>query len=142
LTMIAMHLFLKRSLLGKAFRAVAANRDCARLSGIPADRMVMLSFIFSGGLGAMGGILITPITTTSFNSGVMLGLKGFSAAILGGYGSMPGAVSGGLILGVLESMSAGVISSKFKDAVSFFVLLLILFFRPNGLFGMGHIKRV
>ena len=72
----------------------------------------------------------------------MLGLKGFSAAILGGYGSMPGAVAGGLLLGVLESLSAGLLSSQFKNAIAFFLLLLVLFFKPSGLFGMGHLKRV
>ena len=139
---VALHLFFKRSLLGKALRAVAANRKTAMLAGIPVHRMVLFSFGLSGALGAVGGILITPITTTSFNVGLILGLKGFSAAILGGYGSMPGAIVGGLLLGVLESFSAGLISSQFKNAVAFLVLLLVLFFKPSGLFGTKHLRRV
>jgi branched-chain amino acid transport system permease protein len=72
----------------------------------------------------------------------MLGVKGFSAAILGGYGSMPGAVIGGLLLGVMESLAAGLISSEYKDALAFLLLLLVLFFRPSGLLGMGRLRRV
>ncbi|MBI4495315.1 MAG: branched-chain amino acid ABC transporter permease [Deltaproteobacteria bacterium] len=138
----ALNYFLKNTLTGKAMRAVAASPRSAQLTGIPADRMVLLSFILSGALGAVAGIILTPITTTSYDSGVMLGLKGFSAAILGGYGSMPGAVIGGLLLGVLESLAAGLISSEYKDALAFLVLLTILFLKPNGVLGQGSIKRV
>jgi len=134
--------FFKRTLTGKAMRAVAASRRSAILTGIPVDRMIFLSFTLSGALGAVAGIILTPITTTSYDVGVMLGLKGFSAAILGGYGSMPGAVLGGFLLGVLESLGAGLISSEYKDALAFLVLLMVLFLKPSGILGMGRLRRV
>jgi branched-chain amino acid transport system permease protein len=138
----ALNYFFKRTLTGKAMRAVAASRRSAMLTGIPVDRMIFLSFTLSGGLGAVAGIVLTPITTTSFDVGIMLGLKGFSAAILGGYGSMPGAVVGGLLLGVLESLGAGLISSEYKDALAFLILLLVLFCKPSGILGRGRLRRV
>ncbi|MBU1208819.1 MAG: branched-chain amino acid ABC transporter permease [Proteobacteria bacterium] len=138
----ALNYFFKRTMTGKAMRAVAASRRSAMLTGIPVDRMILLSFTLSGALGAVAGMILTPITTTSYDVGVMLGLKGFSAAILGGYGSMPGAVAGGLLLGVFESLSAGLISSEYKDAVAFLVLLIILFLKPSGILGRGRLKRV
>lgn len=138
----ALNYFFKNTLTGKAVRAVAASRRSAMLTGIPVDRMILLSFTLSGALGAVAGILLTPITTTSYDVGVMLGLKGFSAAVLGGYGSMPGAVVGGLLLGVLESLGAGLVSSEYKDAIAFIVLLALLFLKPAGILGRGRLRRV
>ncbi len=138
----ALNYFFKGTMTGKAMRAVAASRRSAVLTGIPVDRMILLSFTLSGALGAVAGIILTPITTTSYDVGVMLGLKGFSAAILGGYGSMPGAVAGGLLLGVLESLAAGLISSEYKDALAFLILLTALFFKPSGILGSGRLRRV
>ncbi len=142
LVVFALHYFFRRTLAGKAMRAVAANRRIALLSGIPVDRMILLSFTLSGALGAVAGIILTPITTTSYDVGAMMGLKGFSAAILGGYGSMPGAVIGGLLLGVLESLGAGLVSSEYKDALAFLILLMVLFFKPTGILGRGTFRRV
>jgi len=139
---LALNYFFQGTLTGKAMRAVAASRRSAVLTGIPVDRLILLSFTLSGALGAVAGIILTPITTTSYDGGVMLGLKGFSAAILGGYGSMPGAVVGGLLLGVLESLAAGLISSEYKDALAFLILLTVLFFKPNGILGQGRLRRV
>jgi len=139
---VALHYKYRRTMTGKAMRAVAASRRSALLIGIPVDRMILLSFTLSGSLGAVAGIILTPMTTASYDMGVMLGVKGFSAAILGGYGSMPGAVVGGLLLGVMESLAAGLISSEYKDALAFLLLLLVLFFRPSGLLGMGRLRRV
>ena len=138
----ALNYFFKRTITGKAMRAVAASRRSAMLTGIPVDRMILLSFTLSGALGAVAGIILTPITTTSYDVGVMLGLKGFSAAILGGYGSMPGAVIGGLRLGTLESLAAGLISSEYKDALAFLILLTALFFKPSGIMGRGRLRQV
>lgn len=138
----ALHYFFKRTLTGKAMRAVAASRRSAMLTGIQVDRMIFLSFTLSAALGAVAGIILTPITTTSYDAGVMMSLKGFSAAILGGYGSMPGAVVGGFLLGVLESLAAGLISSEYKDALAFVVLLAVLFCRPAGILGKGKLRRV
>jgi branched-chain amino acid transport system permease protein len=139
---VALYFFFKRSLTGKAMRAASCNRRAAALSGISVNRMVLLSFAMSGGLGAIAGVIIAPITTTSYDVGFMLGLKGFSAAVLGGYGSMPGAVLGGLVLGVTESLATGIISSAYKNAVAFIILLLVLFIRPSVLLGEPETDRV
>ncbi len=137
-----LYFFFHMTLLGKAMRAVSDNRMGAALIGISANRLIALAFAVSGALGALAGILITPITSMSYDGGLMLGLKGFSAAILGGYGSVAGAVAGGLLLGIAESLGAGLISSAYKDAIAFLVLLAVLFVRPAGLFGKMHVRRL
>ncbi len=140
--LLCLHLFFLKTVTGRAMRAVADNRLGAALTGINVDRIVMLSFVLAAALGATAGIIITPITATSYDSGVMLGLKGFSGAVLGGYGNFSGAILGGLLLGILESLGAGFISSEYKDAIAFFVLLLVLFWKPSGLLGKGEIRKV
>lgn len=137
-----LYVFFHRTLLGKAMRAAADNPFGAALIGISVRRLVALAFALSGALGALAGILITPITSMSYEGGLMLGLKGFAGAILGGYGSTVGAVAGGLLLGILESFGAGFISSSYKDAIAFIVLLGILFLRPAGLFGSVRVRRL
>ncbi len=137
-----LYLFFHCTLLGKAVRAAADNPQGALLIGISVRKVVALAFALAGGLGALAGILVTPITSMSFDGGLMLGLKGFAAAILGGYGSTLGAVAGGLLLGILESLGAGFISSAYKDAFAFLILLTILFVKPAGLFGSVRVKRV
>ncbi len=137
-----LYLFFHFTLVGKAMRAAADNPFGAVLVGISVRRIVALAFALSGALGAIGGILITPITSMSYDAGVMLGLKGFAAAVLGGYGSVPGAVVGGLLLGVLEALGAGYISSASKDAIAFVILLFILFVKPSGLFGAVSVRRL
>jgi branched-chain amino acid transport system permease protein len=141
-SVLALNYFFRRTMTGKAMRAVAASRRTAALSGIPIDRMILLSFTLSGALGGVAGIILTPVTTTSYDTGVMLGLKGFSAAILGGYGSMPGAVLGGVLLGILEALAAGLVSSEYKDALAFLILLTVLFFKPTGILGRGRLRQV
>jgi len=122
--------------------ACSFDPKAAALVGIGVDRMVLLSFMISALVGAVGGAILAPITLTSFDVGVMLGLKGFAACILGGLGNPFGAAAGGLILGVLESLGAGLISSAYKDAMAFVILLVLLFVRPSGLFGRKDGKRV
>ena len=134
--------FFNRPLHGKAMLATSHNRLAAELVGIAVKRVLLLSFALSAMLGAIAGIVITPITFTYSEAGIMLGLKGFSAAVLGGLGSGPGAVVGGLIVGLSEAFAAGYISSAYKDAVAFIIILLVLFFMPNGLFGKGGTDRV
>jgi len=134
--------FIDRTLLGKAVIATAANRLAARLVGIDTRRIVGLSFAISAAIGAVAGVLITPITLTSYDVGTLLALKGFAAAMLGGIGSALGAVVGGLLLGMLEAFSSGYISSSYKDAVAFVVILAVLFVMPQGLLGRGRIERV
>jgi branched-chain amino acid transport system permease protein len=135
-------LLIDRTLLGKAVIATAANQLAARLVGIDTRRIVGLSFAVSAAIGAVAGILVTPITLTSYDVGTLLALKGFAAAMLGGIGSALGAVLGGLMLGMLEAFSAGYLSSKYKDAVAFLVILAVLFAMPQGLLGRGKIERV
>jgi branched-chain amino acid transport system permease protein len=138
----ALRWFFERTIIGKAVQAVAVNRMAARLVGIPVGRMLLLSFGLSAMLGAAAGILIAPITLTAYDVGIMIGLKGFAAAILGGLGSGPGAIAGGLLLGVAEALGAGYLSSAYKDAIAFVAILLVLFFMPRGLFGAGVAERV
>jgi branched-chain amino acid transport system permease protein len=122
--------------------ATAANRLAARLIGINTNRIVDFSFTISAAIGAIAGILITPITLTSYDVGTLLALKGFAAAMLGGIGSAAGAVAGGLLLGMLEALSAGYISSNYKDAVAFLIILIVLVAMPQGLFGRAKVERV
>lgn len=139
---LALSWFFGRTLLGKAMLATSHNRLAAQLVGINVRLVLFLSFGLSAALGAIAGILIAPITTTSYDVGVMLGLKGFAAAILGGLGSGIGAVIGGLVLGIAETMSAGYLSSAYKDAIAFVIILAVLFFMPSGLFGKRGGERV
>jgi branched-chain amino acid transport system permease protein len=132
---VALRLFFARTLTGMAMRAVAANRFSATLMGINIKAMVACSFAMAGAVGAVAGVIITPVALTAFDRGTILGLKGFSAAIVGGLGSSPGAVVGGLLLGVLESVGAGFVSSGYKDAIAFLLLIVMLLVRPQGLLG-------
>jgi branched-chain amino acid transport system permease protein len=134
--------FFGRTLLGKTMLATSYNKLAAQLVGINTKKVLLLSFGMSAMLGAAGGVLIAPITYTSYDAGIMLGLKGFVAAVLGGLGGGAGAIAGGLILGIAEAMTAGYVSSSYKDAVPFVLILLILFFRPQGLFGKKLAERV
>lgn len=139
---LALYLFLDRSVLGKAVLATAANRLAARLVGINTRTIMALAFGASAAIGAIAGILITPITLTSYDTGILLALKGFAGAMLGGMGSPLGAVLGGLLLGLFEAFSAGYLSSSYKDAVAFLTILAVLFVLPSGLFGQRSVERV
>ena len=139
---IVLQYFFTRTMAGKAMLATSFNRLGAQLVGINVHYVVLASFALSATLGAVGGILVTPITSTNYEVGIMLGLKGFSAAILGGLGSGYGAIVGGLVLGLLEAFGAAYLSSAYKDALAFVVILLVLFFLPHGLFGRRGTDRV
>ena len=139
---LALSWFFGRTLLGKAMLATSNQRIAAQLVGINVRQVLLVSFGLSAALGAVAGILITPITLTSWDVGVMLGLKGFAAAVLGGLGSGPGAVLGGLLLGVAESLSAGYLSSAYKDVIAFVLMLAVLFFMPSGILGGRTLERV
>jgi branched-chain amino acid transport system permease protein len=141
LGLLGLWAFFQRTIYGKAMLACAHNPKAASLMGINVQKMVMFSFMLSAFFSGLGGALIAPITLTSYDVGIMLGLKGFASCILGGLGSPFGAAAGGFILGVIESFAAGLVSSAYKDAVAFLLLLLFLFFRPSGLFGK-EVKRV
>ena len=130
------------TILGKAIQACSVNPLAARLAGIPVERMITISFCLSGALSALAGALIVPITLAEYDMGTMLALKGFCAAIIGGLGNNPGAMMGGLLLGIMEGLSAGYLSSGYKDALAFLVLILVLFWRPEGLITRGKGERV
>jgi branched-chain amino acid transport system permease protein len=128
----ALWFFFTRTYPGTAVRACAVNARAARLMGIRVDRMFLLAFALSGALGAVAGAVIAPITYATYDMGLMLGLKGFVAAVLGGLVSPPGAIAGGFLLGLLESFAAGLISSAYKDAVAFIVLIVLLLVQVAG----------
>lgn len=132
---IGLTLFFNKTIIGKAMSACADNPDAARLVGINVQHMVLLSFALSAGIGAVAGMTMTPIALMEYDRGAMLAVKGFGAAILGGLGSFSGAILGGLILGLIESLGAGLLSSGYKDAYALIVLLAVLFFRPSGIMG-------
>jgi branched-chain amino acid transport system permease protein len=104
--------------------------------------MILLSFALSAAIGAVAGITVTPISLMEYDRGAMLAVKGFGAAILGGLGSFPGAIIGGLVMGAIESFGAGLISSGYKDAFALIVLMGVLFFKPSGLFGSVEISKI
>lgn len=137
---IGLAIFFEKTLLGKAMRACATNRKAASLMGINVKHMVMFSFALSAAIGAVAGVIITPISLMDYQRGTMLAIKGFAAAILGGLGSGAGAVIAGFIIGIMESMGAGFISSGYKDAIALIVLLLVLFFKPTGLMGRSELR--
>jgi len=139
---IILALFFNFTMLGKAMRACAVNPTAASLVGISVKKMVLLSFALSAALGAIAGIIITPIALMEYDRGAILALKGFAAAVLGGLGNGAGAVVAGLLIGILESLGAGLISSGYKDAIALFVLLLVLFVKPSGLFGVSEASKL
>ncbi len=139
---MAVKYFFDKTLMGKAIMACSFNKKAAYLVGINVKQMLLVSYGLSAALGSAAGILVAPITFMTYGSGVMLGLKGFCAAILGGMGSSTGAVAGGLLLGIIETVGAGFISSGYKDAIAFLVILLVLFIRPSGILGKGESERV
>ncbi|WP_029005260.1 branched-chain amino acid ABC transporter permease [Azorhizobium doebereinerae] len=139
---VALWLFFTRTLTGRAVLATSNNRLAAQLVGINTKFVMTLSFALSAAIGALAGVLITPILPTSFEVGISLALKGFAAAMLGGMGNPKGALAGGLLLGLMEALTAGYISSHYKDAVAFFVILAVLFAFPRGLYGSNPTERV
>jgi branched-chain amino acid transport system permease protein len=132
--------FFKFTIVGKAMKACAYNRRAASIVGINVKLMVMISFALSALIGAIAGVIFTPITLAHYDRGSLLGLKGFGTAVLGGLGDMGGAVAAGIIIGLLESYSAGLLSSGYKDAVALVILLMVLYFRPGGIFGKKEIQ--
>ncbi len=140
--LIALWLVLQTTAIGRGIRATAANRLAAQLAGINPSVIVGLSFAISALIGAVGGILVTPIALTSYDVGTMLAIKGFAAAMLGGLTHPAGPVVGGVVIGLMEAFGAGYLSSAYKDLFAFALLLLVLFIRPAGIFGRNAVERV
>ena len=134
--------FFTKTLTGRAVLATSNNRLAAQLVGINTNWVMTLSFALSAAIGALAGVLVTPITNTSYDVGIALALKGFAAAMLGGMGSPIGALVGGILLGLIEALTAGYVSSVYKDAAAFVVILVVLFAMPQGIFGRKSTDRV
>jgi branched-chain amino acid transport system permease protein len=139
---VALWFFLTRTLTGKAMRAAASNREAARMVAISPGLMSMLAFLLAALLGGVGGVVLAPLQAPSAGIGIALGLKGFTAAVLGGLNSPSGAIAGGLLIGVIESVAAGYLPSGYKDAIAFGLLFLVLLVRPQGLLRSVSAARV
>ena len=136
LIMVVLSFFINRTRMGTAIRAVAIDQGAARLMGINVDRVISLVFFIGAGLGGVAGVMVgTYYGQIDFTMGWSYGLKAFTAAILGGIGNIPGAMIGGLLLGVIEALGASYLAMAWKDAIAFLVLILILIIRPTGLLG-------
>ncbi len=140
--MIALDLFVFRTRFGSAMRATAQDREAATFMGIDVDRVIMVTFLLASALAGMAGVLFAfRYATVNFFMGYLLGIKAFTAAVIGGIGNIRGAMIGGLLLGVLETMVGGFISTQFQDTFVFLALIVVLLIRPQGLFGQAVTDR-
>ena len=141
-TVVALHLLLHKTRLGRSMQATAQNPTLARVLGIPVERMVLCSFLLNGVLVAIASILITPIYLAKFTNGEVLGMAAFLAAIIGGFNQVRGAILGGVILGVLDNLSAVYISSQYRGAFPLLILIAVILLRPHGLLGRAEERTV
>ncbi len=136
LLMITLHAFIRKTRLGKAMRATAQDKKMASLVGIDINNVIMITFIIGSVLAAVAGVMVAMYYgLVNFYMGYVAGIKAFTAAVLGGIGNIQGAVLGGLLLGICEGLGAAYISSEYKDAFAFIILIMILIFKPTGLLG-------
>jgi branched-chain amino acid transport system permease protein len=143
LLMVFLHLFVTRTRMGKAMRAVAQDKLMSTLLGIDIDAIISLTFVIGSGLAAIAGIMIALYYgLVNYSIGYIAGIKAFTAAVVGGIGSIPGAMFGGVFLGFVESMGASYISSEYKDAYAFVVLIVVLLIKPSGIFGKTTEEKV
>lgn len=143
LIMVMLHLFVMKTKTGKAMRAVAQDKVMASLVGINIDRVISVTFVIGSGLAAVAGIMVAMYYgLVNYSIGYSAGIKAFTAAVLGGIGSIPGAMLGGIVLGLVESFGASYISSEYKDAYAFVVLILILLVKPEGLLGRRSEEKI
>ena len=140
--MVLLWLLVTRTRTGKAMRAVSFDREAAAMMGIDIDRVIVFTFIIGSALAGAGGVMFALRVPTAASIGFVIGLKGFTAAVIGGIGSIPGAMAGGLILGFAEAYIAGYWTTRWSDLVIFSVLILFMLFRPSGLLGQAGIKKV
>ncbi len=135
LLVLGLFVFLERSSLGHMLKAASEDQEAASLMGIRVERMISLAFVVATILAGIGGILLAPIFFITLEMGYLVGLKAFAANIIGGFGSIPGAILGGLVLGITEMLGASYVSSTYKDVFAFAVLILVLCIRPQGFLG-------
>jgi branched-chain amino acid transport system permease protein len=135
LLVVLQFLIFEKTLLGKKLQATSQDKEMASLLGIPVAVMILITFAYSAALGGIAGVLVAPVLFVSTGMGAIISLKAFAANIIGGFGNIPGAIIGGLALGLVETFGAAFISVPYKDAIAFAVLLLFLLIRPQGLFG-------
>ncbi len=141
--MLALYAFVERTYVGTAMRALALDQDAARLMGINVERVIMLTFLLGGILAAVAGVMMgLYYTQISFFMGFLLGLKAFTAAVLGGIGNIPGAMIGGILIGLIESLSAGYVSAQWSGVIVFGVLILVLVIKPTGILGERVVERM
>jgi branched-chain amino acid transport system permease protein len=141
--MVALTLFVARTQLGKAMRATAHDREAAAMMGIDIDRVIVVTFFIGSALAAAAGVLNCLVYQQVWPfMGFEAGLKAFIAAVIGGIGNIPGAMLGGIVLGLAEAFSIGYLSSRFSDAIVFAILIAVLIFRPSGLLGRAAVQRV
>lgn len=141
-TVVALHILLHRTRLGRSMQATAQNPTLARILGIPVERMVLYTFLLNGVLVAIASILVTPIYLAKFTNGEVLGMAAFLAAIIGGFNQVRGAILGGVILGVLDNLSAAYISSQYRGAFPLLILITVVLVRPHGLLGRAEERTV
>ena len=140
--MILLYLFLTFTKLGLAIKATQQNKKAALINGVPANRILALTFGISSMIGAVAGLMVAPISTLDPNMMLDPGIKGFAAAVLGGFNSLYGVVLGGYLLGVIENLFGFYVSTEFKSVVAFMIIVLVLYFRPSGLFGTHYTRKV
>ena len=140
--MVMLHLYIMKTMTGKAIRAVAQDKVMASLMGININRIISITFIIGSGLAAVAGVMIAVYYgLINYYIGYIAGIKAFAAAVLGGIGSVPGAILGGFILGIIESLGAGYLSSEYKDAYAFIILIVILLIKPSGILGKSRMDK-
>jgi len=141
--MLSLTFFIGRTMLGKAMRAIALDQDTCKLMGININRVIGLTFVIGSALAAVaGGMACLYYGNVQYNMGFTIGIKAFTSAVIGGIGSIPGAMLGGLLLGLLEAIGTQFLGSSWKDVFAFGLLILILILRPNGLLGKSEIERM
>jgi branched-chain amino acid transport system permease protein len=131
----ALYVFFRHTYAGTAVRAAVANPPIASTFGIPLRTFAFWSFVAAAAIGGLGGVVVAPITSATYDMGLTLGLAGFVAAVLGGLDSLPGALVGGFVLGIVEKVAGGVLSTGWEEGVGFLILVLVLVLRPQGLLG-------
>ena len=142
LLMVALNLIITKTRIGTAMRALAQNRTAAALMGINVNRVISFTFALGSGMGAVAGVMVSMYYNTMYPTmGYLAGVKAFAAAVLGGIGSVPGAMLGGVVLGIAETLGAGYISSPYRDGVAYAVMILVIIFRPSGFLGRSMVEK-